>query len=252
MSWLGHATVLVDFEGLKILTDPVLMDWVGLDLGVATLGEKRLVAPALDLRELPPLDLILISHAHMDHLDLPTLEALPKKTRVITAPETTDLIREAGHRMVTELRWGACTTVEASSGEALEVKAFEVNHWGARWKHDTHRGYNGYLLKRNGRCLVFGGDTALCASFEEIKQARPLAAVMPIGSYGRSSRNHCTPEEAVKMVNDSGAEFLLPVHHSTFPLGKEPLDEPLTRTEGAIESDRVGFRQPGEVWSVLV
>ena len=251
VSWLGHATVLIDFQGIRILTDPVLMDWVGLDLGLIKVGEKRLVAPALELKELPPVDLILLSHAHMDHLDIPTLEALSKTAQVITAPNTTDLVRDAGHRKVQELRWGETAQLRVD-GESLEIKALEVNHWGARWKTDTQRGYNGYLLTRNGRSLLFAGDTALCDQFETVKSAKPLAAIMPVGSYGRSNRNHCTPEEAVQMVNGCGAEFILPVHHSTFPLGKEPLAEPLARTEKAIAPDRVGLRQAGEVWTVRV
>ena len=248
VAWLGHATVLIDFQGIRILTDPVLFDWVGLDLEVATFGEKRLIAPALRLGELPPVDVVLISHAHMDHLDFPTMQALPKGAHVITAPNTEDLVREAGHRKVSELRWGESRVCETEAG-GLEVKAFEVNHWGARWKNDTHRGYNGYLLRRNGVSLVFGGDTALCDTFSGVRQARPLAAIMPVGSYGRSSRSHCTPEEAVRMVNDCRAEFILPVHHSTFPLGKEPLTEPLARTEAAIAQERIGLREPGDTWT---
>lgn len=246
-AWIGHETVLIDFQGLRILTDPVLFDWVGLDLGPVVIGEKRLVAPALKVDELPPIDLILLSHAHMDHLDLPTLRALPRESRVLTAARTEDLVRGCGHSRVQELRWGESALVSTANGE-LEARAFEVKHTGARWKHDPPRGCNAYLLTRNGHSLIFGGDTALCGSFQQCKASKPVAAIMPIGSYGRSPGSHCTPEQAIRMANEAGAEYFLPVHHGTFALGKEPLSEPLERAEAAIEADRIGFRRPGETW----
>src|SRR6478672_1095834 len=89
--WVGHATVLVNFFGVNILTDPALFDRVGAQLGFATVGRKRLVAPAIDVANLPRVDLVLLSHAHMDHLDLPSLELLPRSVPVISAPKTADL-----------------------------------------------------------------------------------------------------------------------------------------------------------------
>src|SRR2546421_11651948 len=84
-AWIGHATVLLRVGGMTILTDPVLSNRVGVGLGLFTGGPRRLVAPALRLRELPPIDLILLSHAHFDHLDRPTLARLPRRIPVITA-----------------------------------------------------------------------------------------------------------------------------------------------------------------------
>ena len=133
-------------------------------------------------------------------------------------------------------------------GQGRQRGQVEVIHWGARWKSDDYRGYNGYVLERNGRTVVFAGDTALCEHFESIRQARPVAAIMPVGSYGRGSKTHCTPEQAVQMVNDARADFMVPVHHSTFPLGKEPLEEPLARTMAAIPEERLAVRAAGEVW----
>src|SRR5262245_28192138 len=133
--WVGHATVLVNFFGVNILTDPVLFDRVGAQLGFATVGRKRLVSPALNVGNLPRIDLVLLSHAHMDHLDLPSLELLPRNVPVVTAPRTTDLVVGCGLRSARELRWNEETTVPTLSGD-VQVKAIEVKHWGARWRND--------------------------------------------------------------------------------------------------------------------
>lgn len=245
-AWIGHATVLVNFFGVTILTDPALCERIGADLGFTVLGRRRMIAPAISLTELPPIDLVLLSHAHMDHLDCETLQALPKSSHVIAASRTSDLFSGFGN--VKELRWNDSVTLNTSDGE-LGVQAFEVKHWGARWKRDTYRGYNGYVLSRNGRKIIFGGDTAYSPTFKEIHSSQGYdMAIMPIGSYGRGTGSHCTPEEAVRMANEAGADFILPIHHSTFPLAKEPLGEPLARLENAIPSDRIALREIGETF----
>ncbi|MDX1951635.1 MAG: MBL fold metallo-hydrolase [Verrucomicrobiota bacterium] len=248
--WLGHATVLINFFGFTILTDPVLFDKVGTQMAGLTLGRKRLVAPALAAHELPRIDLALLSHAHMDHFDLPSLKTLPAATQVITARNTRDLLGETSLKCVRELSWGESATLEAADGE-LEISAFEVRHWGARWRSDTHRGYNGYLLKRNGRTILFGGDTALSSSFAGLKTGRGIdLGLMPIGSYGRGTSSHCTPEEAVQMANDAGVDRIVPIHHRTFPLGKEPLDEPLQRLQAAVSADRIALTEIGQTFNL--
>src|SRR5947199_9362653 len=93
LAWLGHATVLINFFGIKILTDPVLFPRIGIRLPGFTIGPKRLTAPALEFHELPKIDIVLLSHAHFDHFDLRTLSRFNKDTRVITAPRTRDLLR---------------------------------------------------------------------------------------------------------------------------------------------------------------
>src|SRR6185369_10938978 len=106
-AWLGHSTVLLKIDGFTILTDPVMSSRVGIDLGLFTLGLKRLVEPALGPKELPKLDLILLSHAHFDHFDLPTLRRLESRaTTVVTAWKTADLLRANRYAAVHELGWG--------------------------------------------------------------------------------------------------------------------------------------------------
>src|ERR1700677_243291 len=105
-AWIGHSTVLIQVDGFTMLTDPVFSTRVGIKIGPFTLGIKRLVDPAVTLAELPVPDLILLSHAHMDHLDRPSLRKLENRgTTVITAAGTSDLLRVKRYRAVHELRW---------------------------------------------------------------------------------------------------------------------------------------------------
>src|SRR4029077_17994374 len=165
-AWLGHATVLINFFGVKILTDPVLFPRIGIRLPGFTLGPKRLTAPALKFDELPKVDIILLSHAHFDHFDLRTLHHFDRSTKIITAPRTRDLLRWTRLRDITELHWDQRKSIETATGK-IDVVAFPVKHWGARMQHDDYRGYNGYLIERNGRRIILGGDTAMNDSFGE-------------------------------------------------------------------------------------
>jgi len=244
IAWVGHATVLLKLDGWTILTDPVLGNKAGLSLGPLTLGVKRLVAPAVELEDLPPIDLVLLSHAHMDHFDIPTLRKLERKgTRVITAASTSDLLRVDRYSSVRELRWGQ----QEQAGPAL-VRAIEVNHWGARMRTDTWRGYNGYVIECGRWRVMFAGDTAGTDLFRRVHTARGMdAAIMPIGSYNPWIRYHCTPEQAWRMGNEAGAELFIPVHHQTFGLSREPRTEPIERFRAAAgaRQDRIAFDQIG-------
>jgi L-ascorbate metabolism protein UlaG (beta-lactamase superfamily) len=244
-AWLGHSTVLLRIDGFTILTDPVLRPRVGLNLGPVTVGLKRLVAPALEIAELPKIDLILLSHAHFDHFDVPTLRRLESRgTAVITASRTGDLLRSRRYRSVHELAWG-----ESAAAGPAEVRAFRVNHWGARMRSDTWRGFNGYTIQAGRRRVLFGGDTAYTPDFRELRSRHPHdLAIMPVGAYNPWIHYHCTPEQAWHMAEDAGSEFVLPVHHQTFSLSREPYFEPIERLYGAAgrHPDRVALAEIGQ------
>lgn len=244
-AWLGHSTVLLKIDGVVVLTDPILSERAGLDLRVVTVGIRRRVAPALSLENLPRPDLILLSHAHMDHFDMPSLRRLAHpSTTIVTARHTTDLLRPERYRRVVELGWGESTRV----GE-IECRAFEVNHWGARFHSDTWRGYNGYTIQNGRYRILFGGDTAMTDGFRRLRGSRPYdLAIMPIGAYFPRIYYHCTPEQAWQMGNDAGADRFLPVHHRTFELGREPFDEPIERFHDAAgsQTDRIALSGIGQ------
>ena len=249
-AWIGHATVLINFFGIKILTDPVLFPRIGIRLPGFTIGPKRLTAPALEFHELPKIDVVLLSHAHFDHFDLRTLSRFNKDTRVITAPRTRDLLRWTRLREITELRWNERKSIETSTGE-IKIVAFPVNHWGARRQRDTYRGYNGYFLERHDRRILFAGDTAFTNSFAELRKRGHIdLAIMSIGAYNPWIRSHCTPEQAIDMANAAGAQFIMPVHHQTFRLSFEPFREPIERFTTALQDtpERIALREIGETF----
>lgn len=246
-TWIGHATVLINFYGVRILTDPAFSERVGIDAGLLTLGPKRYFRPALAFDQLPPVDLVLLSHAHMDHMDLPTLAKFSPKQTVITARDTTEILAPTRLTNISELNWSEQTTVHTERGE-LRVEAFEVKHWGRRWPNDRDRGYNGYILRREGRALLFGGDTAMTPLFRNLRAGGPYAAaIMPIAAYDPWIHAHCTPEEALHMADMAGAERVAPIHHATFKLSDEPMTEPLERLQKALEPerDRLALREIG-------
>jgi L-ascorbate metabolism protein UlaG (beta-lactamase superfamily) len=248
-AWLGHTTVLVQVEGFSILTDPVFSRRIGIDLGLFILGLKRLVDPALPLERIPRPDLILLSHAHFDHFDVPSLRRLEDRgTTVITPKRTSDLLRPRRWGAVHELAWQERRRV----GPA-EVRAFPVNHWGARMRSDTYRGYNGYTIEVGRYRVLFGGDTAMTTSFRSLKSSRPFdLAIMPVGAYNPWIHYHCTPEQAWQMANEAGSEFFLPVHHQTFKLSREPYLEPIERVHEAAANhqDRVAVERIGQEFQV--
>jgi len=249
LAWLGHATVLINFFGIKILTDPVLFPRVGIRLPGFTIGPKRLTAPALEFHELPNVDLVLLSHAHFDHLDLRTLRCFDESTRVITARATRDLLK--GTRFShTELDWGQSKSLSTAAGE-IEITAFPVKHWGARTQRDTYRGYNGYLIERSGHRIIFAGDTATTENFAALRRHGPIdIAIMSIGAYNPWIHSHCSPEQAIEMANAAGARFIMPVHHQTFRLSFEPLREPIERFEAALSKtpEHIALREIGETF----
>lgn len=252
VAWLGHATVLINFYGLRIITDPVLFSRIGVDVGVGSIGPLRLVQCALAPAELPELDLVLVSHAHFDHLDTPSLGALRGQPAAVMAWSTADLLPRRHYSSVSELRWNETTRVESARGEAL-VRAIEVKHWGARVQRDTHRGYTGFVVEREGRRLLIGGDTAATPSFRDHRRHGPFdVAVMPIGAYDPWIRNHCTPEQAVAMADAAGARLFVPVHHQSFQLSREPITEPIERAETALaaEQGRLAVREIGQTITI--
>jgi L-ascorbate metabolism protein UlaG (beta-lactamase superfamily) len=252
-SCLGHSTVLLNMLGVRVLTDPVFSARVGPGIGPLVLGPKRFLSPALRPRDIPAPDLILLSHAHFDHFDVPSLRRFSRDTPVVTARATGDLLRRLGYREVHELDWGQTITL-APRGERIRLTAIEVAHWGARLLRDAHRGYNGYLIEREGHRICFGGDTAYTQAFASLHdEARPLdLALMPVGAYNPWIRAHCSPEQAVAMAAQAGALNFVPIHHETFRLSDEPMNEPAQRVRAAFQEtpERLLAVRVGETFHV--
>lgn len=246
VAWLGHATVLINFYGTWLLTDPALRSHVGVNVAGVTIGPRRLVQPALTVPELPPLDAVLVSHAHMDHCDLGTLRRLPRKTHAVVQRGNHDLVRR--FKQVSELSWGEFIEVDGA-----RIEAIEVNHWGARKLTDKDRGYGGFLISKNDRAIVFGGDTAYTKTFARLRRRVQIdLAILPIGAYDPYVYVHANPEQAWAMRREMGARYILPMHHSTFRLSREPVKEPITRLLAAAGNEhwRVALCEPGQTWTL--
>jgi L-ascorbate metabolism protein UlaG (beta-lactamase superfamily) len=246
VSWLGHATVLLNLQGSWVITDPALERRIGIGRGRAKLGPRRLVEPALRPRELPRLDVVLLSHAHMDHTDIGTLRHLPRNVPVVVQPGNADLVRRFPR--VQELAWGESATIAG-----VHIESTEARHWGARMITDKHRGYGGYLLQKSDYRVLFAGDTAYTDVLTPVGQRVQIdLAILPIGAYDPWIANHASPEQAWTMFQRLGAEYVLPVHHSTFRLSREPLTEPIERFMAAAGADswRVIGMEVGATWSL--
>jgi L-ascorbate metabolism protein UlaG (beta-lactamase superfamily) len=251
--WLGHATTLLRVGGLTVLTDPHLDDRAGMKIGKRKIGRRRAIAAPMNAETMPSVDVLLLSHAHMDHWDIESLVGLSKaawagRASVVIPRGTRDLLPKGFGRVI-ELDWGNRAVVEVK-GSGLEVGAIKPRHWGARYIVDRHRGYNAYTIDATHHRVVFGGDTAMTDAFDHLASApRPVElAVMGIGSYEPWEDQHATPEQVAEMTRRMGARLLMPIHHATFHDSNVGLDEPMQRLVRAWDVERMVCSKVGEVW----
>lgn len=246
---LGHATLLMNFFGTRVLSDPTLFSRVGMQIGsILTIGPKRFVDPPLTPAQLQQIDVILITHAHMDHLDLPSLKALPKTAVVIACDKCAKLITPLGFKDVRELKWGETTMVKG-----LAIRAMGARHWGRRWPpFGGGYGFNSYLLGKNGHRMLLACDSAQTDLFASLASMPPDVAAFSIGAYDPWINNHANPEQVWAMFQQTRARYLIPIHWGTFRLSKEPMQEPLQRLIAAAGSrqDRIVIRQIGGSWTM--
>lgn len=235
VAWIGHSTVLINFYGTIILTDPVLLNRVGVYIAGVSWGPSRLTPPALDINEIPRPDIILLSHAHMDHMDYPTLKKIinrfPNQIDAITAYLTKDVIADLKWKSLKTMDWGDEYEINEIKFSALEVQHFG---WRFPWEKDRSRGYmkdgrsyNAYLIEKNGKSILFGGDTRNTDKLKVLSNKNIDLALMPIGAYNPWSHAHCNPEEALQMADEIGAKYFIPIHCKTFKQGVEPFEEPI-------------------------
>jgi L-ascorbate metabolism protein UlaG (beta-lactamase superfamily) len=217
LTWIGHASFLAQFTDLNILIDPNFANWLFL--------LKRIRRAGLKLQDLPPIDVILLTHAHFDHFHRPTLRRLRSPKIGIMPWGMGDLAANLGFERIIELQWW-----ESFSHGGWKVTLMPSQHWGARVLRDNHRGYGGFLIEHQGRTLYHAGDSAYFSGFKEIAQSNsPEVAMLPIGAYFPDSfrRVHMGPDEALKAFRDLKSKWLVPMHYGTFKLSFEDLDEPL-------------------------
>lgn len=254
--WLGHATMLLRVGEQTILIDPVFSTRVGLGWGFGTFGPARVTKPACAIGSLPPVDVILISHAHFDHLDLPTLSRLPRSSTIVCARGLKDLLGDLGFARLVEIDVDESIDLSMTSGR-IRITGIEQRHWGARAVIDSNRSYCGFLIESFGATrerssrVLYGGDTAYQDHWTSIGESGGVdLAIVGIGAYNPWIDGHANPEQAWQMAMHAGARKVLPMHHSTFKLSQEPMEEPLARFLNAA-GDRaadVVCRSIGDCW----
>ncbi len=227
VTFIGHSSFFLQIGGSNVVVDPIFAPWLFV--------LKRLRRPGLRIKDLPPLDAVLVTHAHFDHLHRPSLRAIARATLLksgrtpllIVPTNCTDLVFDLGFERIVELGWWD----EFQFG-GTRVTATPAKHWGARVIRDMHRGYGGYVLSSGGHSIYHSGDTAYFSGFSEIgERLHPEVALLPIGAYyPENFRNvHTSPEDALRGFVEMNARYMIPMHFGTFKLSQEPVDEPVKR-----------------------
>jgi L-ascorbate metabolism protein UlaG (beta-lactamase superfamily) len=234
ITFIGHSSFLVQIGCQSVTIDPNFAHWLFV--------LKRLRRPGLRVRDLPAIDVVLVTHAHFDHLHRPSLRRIVQnnlRTRgkapaIIIPSHVTDLVSDLGFSEIIELDWW-----KSSRHGGLTVTHVPSQHWGARILKDSHRGYGGYVLRSGKHSVYHAGDTAYFNGFREIgRRLSPELAMLPIGAYNPSSfRNvHADPADATRAFLDLKSRWMVPMHYGTFRLSHEPVDEPLQLLEQEVRA----------------
>jgi L-ascorbate metabolism protein UlaG (beta-lactamase superfamily) len=236
VTFVNHATVLIQWAGLNILTDPVWSERVG---PWSWFGPKRARAPGIPLSALPPIDLILISHNHYDHLDLPTLARLSEHSpnaRILVPRGDEALVASVGWPRTEALEWWQ----ELDLGAERRVSFVPARHNSGRSPFDANQSlFGGYVLRASGRVLYFAGDTGYGGHFRALRARFGAVdlALLPIGAYlprETTGAFHLSPEEAVRAQRELGARAAVAIHFGTFQLSAEDFDQPVADLKRAL------------------
>ena len=231
VTWIGHATVLIQAGGLNILTDPI---WSERASPFSFVGPKRVRAPGIAFEDLPKIDLVLISHNHYDHMDVPTLKRLWERDRpvIVTSLGNDTILRDHGIESVAR-DWGGRVPVRGG-----EVVVARNHHWGSRWGTDRNRAlWSAFIVKTPAGSIFYAGDTGWGDGGwvrEAAAQGPYRLAIIPIGAYEPRDfmkANHINPEEAVRIFETLKPVQALGIHWGTIQLTFEPIDEPPQRLE---------------------
>jgi len=236
-TFINHATVLLQLDGVNVLTDPI---WSERCSPLPFAGPRRHVPPGLRMEELPPIDAVVVSHNHYDHMDLPTLKALSERfaPRIFVGLGNRALLEAEGIRNVEELDWWQ----EVALSPEVRLHGVPAQHFSNRGMADAAGTlWLGYVLESAAGAAFFAGDTAYAAHFEAVRHrfGPPRLAVLPIGAFRPEplmSAVHMSPEQALEAHRVLGARASLGVHFGTFQLGADGQDEPPARLRAAVEA----------------
>jgi L-ascorbate metabolism protein UlaG (beta-lactamase superfamily) len=225
-TWLGHSTVLVEIDGFRILTDPVWGERVS---PFSFAGPKRFHRAPVDIAQLPPLDAVIVSHDHYDHLDQPSIIELARRdVPFITSLGVGAHLEAWGVRpsRITELDWWEEALL---NGGRLSITAAPSRHFSGRGNGSNRTAWSSFAIRTDHHRVFFSGDTGLTREFEDIgRRLGPFDLVMlEVGAFHPAWASiHLGPENALVALRMLGGGALLPVHWGTFDLGLHPWDEP--------------------------
>lgn len=252
---VGHAGVLVQTAGLNILTDPVYSERVS---PFSFLGPKRVRAPGIAFDDLPKIDVVLVSHNHYDHLDLPTLERLWRRDRpvIVTPLGNGALLARRGVTAVAR-DWGESVGITPD----VTVTVERVQHWSTRWRYDVNRAlWGGFSIATPGGDIYFAGDCGYSSNFAETGRARGpyRLALIPVGAYEPRwfmKPQHMNPDDAVQAFRDLRAEHAIGIHWGVWQLTNEAIDTPPKELAKALKAagipaERFPALEPGQSMAV--
>jgi L-ascorbate metabolism protein UlaG (beta-lactamase superfamily) len=244
VTFVGHASVLVQIAGQNVLTDPL---WAERASPVSFAGPKRHRPPGIRFEDLPPIDLVLVSHDHYDHLSLPTLRRIAKEhpgARMVTGLGNRPLIESIGAREVSELDWWESVDVD----ERVRATFVPAQHFSGRGIGDRDTTlWGGFVVETPVGSLYFAGDTGMGPHFRQIREriGAPRVALLPIGAYRPAwfmRRVHVCPSEAVEAARILDASTSVAIHFGTFRLADDGMDEPVRDLRAAL--DALGEKAP--------
>jgi len=253
--WIGHASFLINNNNINILTDPIFSQRAS---PFSFIGPKRLIPPAIDIKNLPPIDVVTVSHAHYDHLDLPSLIKLYEinsDTLFLVPMSLGKLLKSSGIKNVVEMNWWDTITIKDSL-----ITFVPVHHWSSRTPFDKNKMlWGGWWFENDTLKLIHLGDTGYTYDFMTINNelGSPDVAFIPIGAYEPRSimkDSHLNPQESVQAAIDLKTSLAIGMHWGTFTLTDEPvLDPPIQIRE---ELNRLNLKnlfvipRPGEIISL--
>lgn len=235
VTWIGHASTLIQMDGVNILTDPI---WSDRCSPVSFLGPKRYTPPGITMDNLPKIHAVILSHNHYDHMDLPSLKEIQDRFHPVfyAGMGNKKFLNDNGITSVREFDWWEFDFIQG-----IKVNFTPTQHFSGRGLFDRDETlWGSYVLEGKSKSVYFAGDTGYYSHFSEIGKKWPgiEVAILPIGAYEPRwfmAPVHVDPEEAAQAFQDLGAKYMVPMHYMTFVLSDEKLDIPVPTAFKALE-----------------
>lgn len=244
ITFVNHATVLIQTAGLNILTDPIFSERAG---PTSWLGAKRVRRPGVSIEDLPSIDVVLISHNHYDHLDIDSLKKIEKKFHPLVLVPLGDKkwLEYAGLARVEEMDWEQIIKLDT-----VTISFEKSIHWSGRGLFDKYNSlWGSYVIRSSQKKIYFAGDTAYGGQFKKIQEKYGDfdISLLPIGAYEPRwfmKEHHMNPQEAIQAAIDLNSKFNIGIHFGTFNLTDESIDDPENNLKLNLKNKAIEFKVP--------